>query len=71
VVAVAVAEAVAHQRASAREREIEYRGLMAGRGVEFVDPTPAERASFAASVAGVVARARATYGAGLYDLIES
>lgn len=70
VVAVAVAEAVAHQRASAFDKEIEYRELMAGRGVEFVDPTPAERALFTATVAGVVARARATYGAGLYDLIE-
>lgn len=71
VLAVAVSEAVAHQRASARDKEIEYRGLMAARGVEFVDPTPDERASFVASVADVVAQARATYGVGLYDLIES
>ncbi len=70
-IAAAVTEAIAHQRSVARTKETEYRALLAARGVAFIDLTPDERGAFVEPVAGVVARARSKYGAGLYELIES
>ncbi len=69
IVRRAVAEAISHQRSAAADKELECRTLMTRQGVSFVDPSPDERNQFVEAVSNVVEGARATHGAGLYDLI--
>ncbi len=71
VVRRAVAEAIAHQRGAAADKELEYRTLMTGQGVAFVDLSTDERGRFIEAVSDVVERARATFGTHLYDLVPS
>lgn len=71
VVRRAVAEAIAYQRATALDKELEYRTLMTGQGVSFVDLSPDERTQFIVAVSTVVEGARSTYGAELYDLVPA
>ncbi|MDP3983413.1 MAG: TRAP transporter substrate-binding protein DctP, partial [Acidimicrobiia bacterium] len=70
LVGYAAAAAISHQRLVARETEQRLRSQLEGAGLEFVDPTPDERAVFQKASRPAIDLAREELGDELFSLAE-